>query len=509
MLAAEEAERARVLAEQEARRQAEEEARRQAEEEARRKAEEEAELERRRLAEEEERRRLAEEEARRVRAEAEERRRREEEEARLAAEEEERQHQAAVQEAARRLVGFQAIARGALARSALAGFLRQLRAAEPSVIAVQTAFRSVLARRNLLARIRHLRTTGDFVVGVQAHIRGLLVRQAYADRARALRRTDVVRSNRGLQSLVRAVLSRRQVQTQRQQLGFVAPDVVRVQAQTRGYLGRQAFLEWRDNVYCNESTVVWLQTLLRGALARRRAYELRRAAQDKTPTYVRLQAAIRSRRQGSQYRQLRQGVNVPVGTIKNFMRLLDDSEFDYRGELQVESLRKELVNAIREKQELEEDVKDLDTKIALLVKNKITHEVARAQRSKLSTLAPLKRSSLLSAANDPFAGGALDHHTQRKLELYEQLFTRLQTEPHYLSRLFANSGALGMSEKKQKALEAITLLVFSHAQGHREEFLLLKLFQVRAVSFLWADILQSLTRSTPLCSARSRKRCPA
>ncbi|GAA5946128.1 hypothetical protein JCM3775_004155 [Rhodotorula graminis] len=498
----EEAERERVRVEEEERRRALEAA----EEERRRAAEEEA---RRRAAEEEARRVRAEEEARRVQAEEDECRRREEEEARLAAEEaeEERRYQAAVQEAARTLVGFQArargelqrrrldadmarltqvephvtafqaVARGALARRALGATVRELRAAEHGATALQAACRGVLARRALLGRIRHLRSTEGFVIGVQAHVRGLLARQAHASKARDLRRTEVVRSIGGFQSVMRAELARRRVQTQRQELGFVEPDVVGIQAQTRGYLGRNAFLAWSDHVHRNEPTAVWLQAMLRGVLARRRYNDLHRHFHHNMSQVVRLQAAIRSRRQGSQYRQLRKGTNVPVGTIKNFMRLLDDSEFDYRGELQVESLRKELVGAIREKQELEEDVKDLDTKIALLVKNKITHEVARAQRSKLGTLAPLKRSSLLSAANDPFAGGQLDHHTQRKLELYEQLFTRLQTEPQYLSRLFAHSGALGLSDKAQKAVESITLLVFSHAQGHREEFLLLKLFQ--------------------------------
>ncbi|BGP43492.1 iqgap-related protein [Rhodotorula kratochvilovae] len=503
-----ERERQRVRAEE--RRRLAEEAERErarAEEEARVRREEEEAAERRRVAEEEERRRLAAEEAARLRAEAEERARQEAEDARLAAEEEERQYQAEVREAARTLVGFQAVARGALvrrrfyapieqlahhqpqvialqaaargllARRALGQRVRELRAAEPGVTALQAACRGVLARQNLLGRIRQLRTTEDFIVGVQAHIRGQLARRSFAGKARDLRKTEVVRSVGGLQSLARAALARRRVQTQRQQLGFVEPDVVGIQAQTRGYLGRNAFLDWRENLYRNEPTVVFLQSMMRGALARRRYYDLHRHFHENLAQVVRLQAAIRSRRQGSQYRQLRKGTNVPVSTIKNFMRLLDDSEFDYRGELQVESLRKELVGAIREKKELEDDVKDLDTKIALLVKNKITHEVARAQRSKLGTLAPLKRSSLLSAANDPFAGGALDHHTQRKLELYEQLFTRLQTEPQYLSRLFANTGALGMSEKAQKAVESITLLVFSHAQGHREEFLLLKLFQ--------------------------------
>ncbi|GAA5905227.1 hypothetical protein JCM6882_003721 [Rhodosporidiobolus microsporus] len=477
--------------------EAEELRRRQEEEEARRRAEEE---ERRRRAEEEERRRIA--------AEEEQRRLAEEEEARrLAEEEEERRYQAAVQEAAKTMVGFQALVRGELqrrrfdrkierlaayhgafvgvqaaARGALVRrqFQRKKHAvfdAEPAIVGFQAACRASLAQQKLLNRIRELRTAEDFIDGVQAHIRGILARQNFSTKARDLRKTEVVHSVGGLQSLARAALARRRVHTQRQALGFVEPDVVGIQAQTRGWLGREAFLAWRENVYRNEGTVVYLQSMLRGVLARKKYFDMHRHFHQNLSTVVRLQAAIRSRRQGSQYRQLRLGTNVPVSTIKNFMRLLDDSEFDYRGELQVESLRKELVSAIRETQTLEDDVKDLDTKIALLVKNKITHEVARAQRAGAGGLAPLKRSSLLTAANDPFAGGALDHQTQHKLDMYQQLFWHLQTKPVYLARLFANIGRLGISEKVQKAIEATTLVVFGYAQGHREEYLFLKLLQ--------------------------------
>ncbi|GAA5820880.1 hypothetical protein JCM11251_001859 [Rhodosporidiobolus azoricus] len=483
------------------------------------------EAEKRRIAEEEEERRVAEVEERRRRAEEEEvrciaaeeesrrieeeqRRIAEEEEARqMAEEDEERRYQAAVQEAARTMVGFQAHVRGALDRSRFDGKIEQLAVhhdafvglqacaraalvrrdlqrtkhavfdAEPSITGFQAMCRSALARQRLLGLIRELRSADSFVDGVQAHIRGLLARQNLATKARDLRKTEVVRSVGGLQSLARAALARRRVNTQRQALEFVAPDVVGIQAQTRGWLGREAFLAWRENVYRNEDTIVYLQSMLRGAIARKRFFDLQRHFHENMSQVVRLQAAIRSRRQGSQYRQLRMGTNVPVSTIKNFMRLLDDSEFDYRGELQVESLRKELVSAIRETQTLEDDVKDLDTKIALLVKNKITHEVARAQRAGAGGLAPLKRSSLLSAANDPFAGGALDRQTQHKLDMYQQLFWLLQTKPVYLARLFANIGRLGISEKVQKAIEATTMVVFGYAQGHREEHLFLKLLQ--------------------------------
>ncbi|SCV68238.1 BQ2448_359 [Microbotryum intermedium] len=419
---------------------AEEATRRQEAEERRQREWEAAErLRMQREAEEAERRRiLAEEEAERRRIEEE--------------EEEERRHIAEVQAAAPALLAFQAVARG------------------------------VIARRGLLDRIRHMRSAENFVAAAQAHARGLLARTAYARRKRLVQRVEVVRATNAFQSHARGLLERRKRETQRQQVGFVAPCLIGLTAQARAYVGRNKFLAWREHMYAHEeSVIVPLQAILRGALVRRRYDDQRRQLYDADDRglFARMQARIRSARQEEQYRQLRLGTNVPISTLKNFIRLLDDSEFDYNGDMMVEALRKELVAAIKEVQDLEDDVKDLDTKIALLVKNKITHEVARAQRvGGGGGLAPLRKASLLAAAKDPFATDALDRSTQRKLELYQQLFWHLQTSPIYLARLFANMQRLGLSDKVIRAIESTTFVIFGYAQAQREEFLLLKLFQV-------------------------------
>ena len=471
------------------------------------------------MEEEKRRRQLEQEEAERQRQ-----RQLEEEEhqRRLAAEEEaleERRYQAAVQEAARTMVRFQALARGelvrrefwdkidelhrrqrafvgvqaqvrgVLARQKLGRQVQQLREAEEGLVGLQAVARRALAKGRLLSEIRRMRGTEGFVVDLQTAIRGKMAREAFAARKAHLRKAEVVRSVGGLQSLARAALVRRRIDVQRQALGFVEPDVVGIQAQTRGYLGRGRFLAWRDHIYRHEDSIVDLQSLVRGLLARRRYYALHDHFHRNMGAVVKLQALARSRRQGDQYRQLRMGTNVPASTIKNFVRLLDDSEFDYRDEVMVESMRKQLVGMIRETQGLEDDVKDLDTKIALLVKNKITHEVARAQRSAGGGggLAPLQRNNLLAAAKDPFAAEALDRQTTRKLELYQQLFWHLQTTPAYFARLFANSGRAERGDKAQKALEGIAFVVFGYAQAQREEFLLLKLFQVSVVASAGSD----------------------
>ncbi|KAK4049279.1 iqgap- protein [Microbotryomycetes sp. JL201] len=425
--------------EEEQERQRLEELERQKREEEQRRMEEERRVEERRL---EERRRQEMERLEMERREAKSRAR-----ARAQAQ---REHERAVQWASAVMVGFQARARGAL------------------------------ARRALLDRIRLLRSNESFIIQLQAASRALIVRRAHQAKAHHLRKAEVVKSFGKFTSLARAALVRKKVDVQRQNLGFVEPDVVGLQAQIRGWIARRSFLEWRDNVYRNEDVVVYMQSLWRGALARQRYDILRWQLYNNADAIVKLQAIVRSRRQRSQYRQLRTGTNVPVSTIRNFARLLDDSEHDYRGELLVESLRKQLVGTIRETQDLEDDVRDLDTKIALLVKNKITHEVARAQRARQGGLAPLKRDSLLAAANDPFASEALDRQTQRKLELYQQMFWHLQTNPTYFAKLFASAGHRlrdGGDRKHQKSLETITFVVFGYAQAQREEYLLLKLFQ--------------------------------
>ncbi len=122
---------------------------------------------------------------------------------------------------------------------------------------------------------------------------------------------------------------------------------------------------------------------------------------------------------------------------------------------------------------------DLDIKIALLVKNKMSlDEVERARRHGAhGTLGHKQRNSVLAAAKDPFALASLDKATLRKLELYQQMFYMLQTRPEYLARLFFRLSRIEMGDRARKAVEGVVLTLFGYAQNSREEFLLLKLFQ--------------------------------
>ena len=362
----------------------------------------------------------------------------------------------------------------------------QVRKAIPTFIQFQALARATLVQQRLSRHIATLRSSESFVTKLQAAIRRKLVQDSYDALRQNFRRVDVVRSLGGISQLARAALVKKRIENNKKELGFVEPDVVGVQSQIRGVLAR-----WKvDEIFSrlnDEAAAVRLQSLWRGILAKHRYWDELDHYRRNLDKVVRLQAFIRSRKTQNQYQQLRLGKNVPVSTIKNFVNLLDDSEFDYREELEVERLKLELVRSIREAQGLEDDVKDLDIKIALLVKNTITYEVARSERARTGGMAALQRGDVLASAKDPFAPSNLDAQTQRKFELYQQLFWHLQATPEYLARLFANVGKLGMSEKMQKSVEATTFLVFGFAQNSREEYLLLKLFRVRGALFINAS----------------------
>lgn len=381
---------------------------------------------------------------------------------------------------------FQAVCRGHLARRTYQNLTSHLLEATPDIIKCQAAVRGILARRQLLSTIRALRGVDETVVYIQAQCRGVLARRRAQQLQSAMQRAEVVRSVIGLQSLARAVLARRQHQEQGKLLSDTSSNITGLQAHIRGLLVRQEYDWWRDHLHESEPVVIHLQSLLRGVLARRQYHSKLRHYHEHMDKVVKIQSLFRGRQQGEQYRSLTMGKNVPVSTIKNFGHLLNDSDHDFEDEIEVERLRKLVVSSIRGNQTLENDVNDLDTKIALLVKNKIgieelvkaKHEGGLLRQREAADATLAQRNSVLAAAGDPFADHVLaDRETRKKLELYQELFHSLQTRPEYLARLFASVGRMDMSDRQRKQVEKIVLTLFGYAQKAREEFLLLKLFQ--------------------------------
>ncbi|KAF8195779.1 hypothetical protein K438DRAFT_1968278 [Mycena galopus ATCC 62051] len=374
-------------------------------------------------------------------------------------------------------VALQAHCRGVLMRRRLRNQMAKLEDVSHVVVRIQAAVRTYLARKRLLVLIRGLRKATPVVVGFQARARANLARQQHRSINTALAQRQTIVSVGGFQALARASIARNRHRELNRSLGFVAPDVVGVQAACRGALVRQDYYAWRDHLHRSEPIASLLQAMLRGAMQRKAFRTKMNYYRANLSKVVKIQSLFRAKETREQYRQLTMGTNVSLGTIKNFVHLLDDSEADFQDEVKVERLRKRVVEAIRENQALESDLSDLDVRIALVVQQVQSFDEIIKSR-KRGGIDRAAAASLLAAHGDPFSGpNTLDQAARRKLELYQQLFYLLQTRGEYLSRLFLQMSMDSALEKNRRFTERVTLTIFGFGQDRREDFLLLKLFQ--------------------------------
>ncbi|KXN90244.1 Ras GTPase-activating-like protein rng2 [Leucoagaricus sp. SymC.cos] len=347
--------------------------------------------------------------------------------------------------------GLQAHLRGILARRGVRSQLAKLENVTDVVIRIQAAVRTYLARKRLLVLIRNLRRVTPLMVGFQARARAKIARQQHTSLVKALDAPRNLKMVSSLQALARASLVRHRHTELKRCLECAIPDVTNLQAAIRGAFVRSEHHAWRDHLYRSQPIATILQAMLCGVLVRCHFKEKIDYYHANLSKVVKIQSLFRAKETREQYRQLTMGTNVTVGTIKNFVHLLDDSEADFQEEIKVERLRKQVVECIRENQALENEVNNLDVKVALMVDN------AKKRKGADSATMHAARVKLLAEHDDPFSGSsAVDHTARRKLELYQQLFFLLQTRSEYLSRLI-----LKLSQEATRGIFFSCLITFT------------------------------------------------
>jgi Ras GTPase-activating-like protein IQGAP2/3 len=196
---------------------------------------------------------------------------------------------------------LQAVIRGYVVRrrrnSTITGLARQ----QPYVYLFQAHSRAFLLRENLHADNFSFRSVYRSIVQVQSAIRGFIARQRTEDLLNALYEHED--ATVALQSIVRASLCSRRIGT--------------------------LFME----LEAEEEMVEQLQAYARGELVRIRFAEKMKFYKENMRKVVKIQSFIRGRQQGEAYKTLTSGKNPPVGTIKNFVHLLNDSDFDFDEEI--------------------------------------------------------------------------------------------------------------------------------------------------------------------------------
>ena len=400
----------------------------------------------------------------------------------------------------------QAAARGLLARLRHARTLGALQGREPAITKLQTLLRGQLARTTVRVRKAELLVaTSSGLEALQSVLRGRSSRQQTSQLREALAAHTA--QTTALQALARAMLCRRRIGTQLAALEEHEAQLEALQALARAYLARQRVydtlmaMEAHEDALVSlqglargmllrsavggtlaeleeeESSVAALQTVMRGWLVRRKFVEKREHYRENMRKVIKLQSFVRAKQQGESYRSLVGGKNPPLPVVRRHLHLLTDSSLEFEGELEAERLRRQVVESVRRNELVEGYVEGLDTKIALLVKQKITlDEVVRHQKHFGGSASQLLRpGATLGGGGGGVDLKALNKSSRKKLTGYEELFFILQTQGAYLARLLQRIGGAGLAEKEGKNLERLVMTLFGYAQKSREEYFLLRM----------------------------------
>lgn len=186
-----------------------------------------------------------------------------------------------------------------------------------------------------------------------------------------------------------------------------------------------------------------------------------------------------------------------LATVRKYLYLADSTNADFAEEAELEELRHQVIRAIRLNSISETELRDLETKISLLIRNKVTlDEVVHTTTKQYRERSTHERDGA-GALGDIFAMRALDTESRHKLEGYQSLFYVLQTQPVYLGKLmFLLNRKWGAAFNN--FVEGVVMALFGYAQQAREEYMLLQLIKT-AIQFevKEAKEINDITKAQP------------
>ncbi|NXY17297.1 IQGA3 protein, partial [Atrichornis clamosus] len=276
-----------------------------------------------------------------------------------------------------------------------------------------------------------------------------------------------------LQARLRGFLVRREFAAQRLILRKQWPAATRIQACWRGYKQRRAYLERLRYLKANTEAAVKIQAAVRMWQAQRKYQERLCYFRQNIKAVIKIQAFVRANKARGDYRMLVHTRSPPLGIVRRFVHLLEQSQHDFWEESEVLRLQEEVVKRIRASRQLESDLDLMDIKIGLLVKNRITLQEVVSHCKKLTKKNKEQLSEMMSV--DKQKGlKSLSKEKRQKLEAYQHLFYLLQTQPVYLARLIFQMP----QNKSTKFMESVIFTLYNYASNPREAYLLLQLFKV-------------------------------
>lgn len=377
------------------------------------------------------------------------------------------QTKAALRNQEGKIIQFQSALRAHKTRGKFRLALEDIEDSAAWVKRAQAVARSYLLREKYNALKVRLSECEGQILETQSICRGCLVRKEY-NATRQVLAANISRITE-FQSAIRAGALRSDIVQHLDRLDLVSPSIVRLQSIFRGVMIRFSYELLMEELEDELPSIIICQAQIRGFLVRKDFNDRMKHFEDNMDKVIKIQSFVRAKKQGDAYKSLITGQNPPVSTVKSFIYLLNDSDLDFEQELELEQARKKVIDEVRNNELLEQFINQLDVKIALLLKNKITLDELVRHRNKGI------RGHISTSVGDIFDLKALNKASRQRLELYQGLFYIIQTQSGYLARLFQKLRQNVITEKEIKDIEGLVMTIFGYAQKRREEFFLLQL----------------------------------
>lgn len=223
--------------------------------------------------------------------------------------------------------------------------------------------------------------------------------------------------------------------------------IVPVQTIFRGVLNRFHKEILLDDLYMNIESIIQIQACIRGRRVRDSFSFIDRYYLANEDKVIRAQAMIKTLFAQRAYKSLINMKNPPLSVIQRFAYLLTDNDKDYEEEMELSALKNEIIDRARHNEELESQIENMDVKLSLLDKNKITVEEFVKHRNKLKP-----NSFTCASLNSTKTVEKLNKSARQRIEIYLSLFYFLQTKPSYLVRLYESIPLESKDDKFCKSL---------------------------------------------------------
>lgn len=341
------------------------------------------------------------------------------------------------------------------------------------LIELQSLIRAGTTRNKIRFQLRWISRERVVVRELQSIGRGAITRTRLCNKVLITLLGEDIKMNQ-LFAKARGDSVRRKVQFKKDVLNLVeGSEIVPLQSAFRG-----VFLRFRrdvilDEIYDEVDNLVGFQSIVRAALVRNDIQGMITYYRANSAKVVKAQAILRSKYTQKAYKALINLKKPPVSVVRRFAYLLSDNETDYLEEMELAEFKDQILEKSRLNEDLELRIENLEIKLGLLDKNKITLEDFMKGDHKYKAFEP----SAKKAANMKCLE-KLNKSSRRRIELYQSLLYLLQTKPAYWTRIFDGLAASDRGKITKSLQFHISLLfplagcpVHSHT---REEYFFVK-----------------------------------